>query len=150
MGDFGLILVTYYCSDYPEGEARVIDTNHIEKFYATPEDMTYIIGSGEDWFKRPKHKRLLKQGKLFKRWNEEMGLDIGCVKPDCHPVLIEVRYASDTHIYDGSTYIQYYFSDMPLDEFIKVHGDSKYVKDTWDKVKDDPIKKKRWEILDFS
>ncbi len=142
------IIVIDYCSDHPEGTERPIKSEHIEKFYAPPEDMKYIIGSGEGWFKRHANKKLIKNGKLFKMWNEESGLHVGYVKPDCHPVMLEVRYASDTNIYDGSTYIQYYFSDTPLDEFIKIHGDSRYVHDESEELYEEPIEN-RWQILDL-
>ena len=137
------ITVIDYCSDYPEGTERVIDTDHIEKFYAPPKDMKYMIGSGDDWFKLPENKKLIKNKKLFKMWDEEKERSVGYVMPDCHPILLEVRYASDTHIYDGSTYLQSYFSNIPLDEFIETHGDSKYVEE----IK--YTKYNRFEIMDI-
>ena len=141
------ITVIDYCSDYPNGRAIWINTDQIEKFYETHKDMKYIVGSGDGWFKRPKNKKFIENGLLFKMWNEEKERYVGYVKPDCHPILIEVEYASDTNIYDGSTYIQYYFSNTPLDEFIETHGNSKYVKDDEEEIK--YTKFNRFEIMDI-
>ncbi len=62
--------------------------------------MKYIIGSGDDWFKIFKNKKLMRSGKLSKMWDGESERYVGYVELDCHPVMIEVRCASPTHIYN--------------------------------------------------
>lgn len=138
-----LIEVMEYNSDFPEGFTRQIKSSLIEKFYTTPEDYKYTVRETygvDSWSK--KYKDLINSGKLFTLWNTTTKRTSAYVKVDCHPIMIEVRYASDTHIYDDSTYIQHYWCNMTLEEFTKLYGSEKYV------VEDKPIEN-RWEILDI-
>ncbi len=138
-----LIDVIEYNRDFPAGFTRQIESNLIEKFYAAPKDIIYIVHDryiGEMWPEQ--YKALISDGELFTSWDIEAKKTSFYIKPSRHSVMIEVRYASASHIYDDSTYIQSYFSDISLEEFTKLHGSEKCI------VEDEPIEN-RWDILDI-
>ncbi len=138
--------VIRYSDDFPTGYRTHIDSDQIEKFYATPGKLRYIIKSRyieEVWSQN--YKNLIISGKLFSVWDTDAKRMTAFVKPDCHPVMIEVRYASPTNIYDGSIYIQHYWSDMTLEEFTKTYGSLKYK----EKVEEEGLMLERYEILDL-
>ena len=140
-----IIEVIDYTRDFPEGDKVQINGNNISKFYATPKDYRHTVRIKwdiEPWPK--KYKNLIHSGKLFTLWDIKAKRNEAFVKPDCHPVMIEMIYATESHIYDDSTYIHHYWSDTPLDEFIEAYGSSKHVEDK----SYEPIKS-RWEFLDF-
>ncbi len=135
--------VIEYNSDFPGGFTRNIPVSQIKKFYVPEEDLVYVVNNkhiGEVW--PAKYKTLVGDGELFTLWDIEAKKTSFYIKPSRHSVMIDVRYATATHIYDDSTYIQSYFSDMSLEEFKKICDPSKCVE------KDEPIEN-RWDILDI-